>query len=98
MGAVIIGAQAVTTKGRSAVTDIRNGNLRKLKDKYLKDLGIDAHAAKEVLNGTNKRNARFDLMVDKKSGQVFQKTKDGTIIPSDYSLDELKDYAPIDRK
>ena len=73
-------------------------NLRKLKDKYLKDLGIDAHAAKEILNGSNKRNARFDLMVDKKTGQVFQKTKDGTIIPSDYSLDELKNYAPLNKR
>jgi len=76
---------------------IKTGKLKKLDDKYLKREGIDAHAAKKLIMGSGKRNARFDMVIDKGSKKVFLKSKEGKLIDSTYSLEELKLEAAITR-
>jgi RHS repeat-associated protein len=76
---------------------VKQGKLKKLNDKYLKKEGIDAHDAKELITGSNKRNARFDMVVEKNSKKVFLKSKDGKLIESPYSINELKALAPLKR-
>ncbi len=74
---------------------VKLGKLKVLKTSYLKKQGIDAHAAKALMTGTNKKNAQFDMLIDKNSKKVFLKAKDGTLIESTYSFEELKRLAPL---
>ncbi len=76
---------------------LKLGKLKKLDDKYLKREGIDAHAAKKIIMGSDKRNARFDIVLEKGSKRVFLKSKNGELIDSTYSLEELKFEAPLKR-
>lgn len=76
---------------------VQLGKLKKLDDKHLKRLGIDAHKAKKLITGTGKRNAQFDMLIDKKTNHIFLKSKDGALIDSTYSIEELIIEAAIKR-
>ncbi len=59
-------------------------NSKMLDDKYLKDKGVDAHEIKSEFLGSNAEIKKYDLYVDKDSGQVwiFRKGGKGSGIPT----------------
>lgn len=59
-------------------------NIKMLDDKYLKGKGIDAHEIKSEFLGGNAEIKKYDLYVDKDSGQIwiFRKGGKGNGIPT----------------
>lgn len=56
---------------------IRNKNLNKVDDKYLKRKGIDAHELKKEILRKKSPIAEYDIYVDKNTGELFILKKGG---------------------
>lgn len=59
-------------------------NKEKVNDNYLKNKGFDGHKVKEETRGTTKDGSKYDIYVDKDTGQlwVFRKGGKGEGIPT----------------
>ncbi|MGM0715506.1 MAG: RHS repeat-associated core domain-containing protein, partial [Bacillota bacterium] len=64
-------------------------NIKKLDDKFLKKLGIDAHELKKDFLGKKAKIAHYDLYVDNETGQIiiFEKGGLGNGIPTGEFID-----------
>ncbi|MCR9204070.1 MAG: polymorphic toxin type 33 domain-containing protein, partial [Halobacteriovoraceae bacterium] len=77
-GGIVVGLPFVFTPPQAPISDpnvFSKGDERKMGDKELKDLGIDAEELKESLGA--KPSGKFDLFLDKKTGEILVKPKRG---------------------
>lgn len=82
----IINSSSAHHEGPGAKT--YNPNLKLCKDSFLKQNGINIHAMKSDILGSDANMAHFDTYIDKNTGQLYlcQKNGIGYPIPTDYYL------------
>lgn len=67
----------ITNGGDDYARAISGGNVEKISDNYLKQLGIDAHQLKKDFLGQKAKISRFDLYKDKTTGEILIFRKGG---------------------
>ena len=73
---------------------VQLGKLKVLKTNFLKKQKVDAHNVKIDILGTNKNIAHWDIVKENKTNKIFLKSKDGKMINSIYTLEQLKTFFP----
>jgi filamentous hemagglutinin len=92
----LIGVGLILMSGNNTISDIKDSSeggendvnnsesnkpdLKRVEDKYLKKQGIDAHELKKDYLGKKAKIQRYDLSVDKKTGQLYIVNKKNEII------------------
>lgn len=69
---------------------VKKSSLKKMDQNYLKKKGIDAHAFKKDILGKDAKISSWDINIDASTDQVLLISKNGDILPTEYTFEDLQ--------